>query len=77
VFASWVRVMRPHLSVEVVKRSDPARGFRVLPGRWVVERTFGWLMRHLRLARDYEKTTETAEAFVYLALIRIQLRRLA
>jgi transposase len=45
--------------------------------RWVVERTFGWRMRHRRLVRDCEKTTEHAEALVYLALVRLQLRRLA
>jgi len=60
-----------------VKRSDTARGFKVLARRWVVERTFGWLMRHRRLVRDYETTVESAEAFIYLALIRIQIRRLA
>ena len=76
-FAQWVKARRPKLKVEVVKRSDDTTGFEVLPRRWVVERTFGWLMRHRRLARDYEKTETSAVAFVYLAMIRIQLRRLA
>ncbi len=76
-FAHWVMEFRSQLKVEVVKRSDTARGFKVLARRWVVERTFGWLMRHRRLVRDYETTTESAEAFVFIALIRIQLRRLA
>jgi transposase len=53
------------------------RGFKVLPYRWVVERTFGWLLHHRRLVRDYEKTITSAEALVYIAMIRIQLRRLA
>lgn len=76
-FAAWVRGRRPKLGVEVVKRSAPVHGFKVLPRRWVVERTFGWLMRHRRLVRDYETTTASAEAFVLLAMIRIQIRRLA
>lgn len=76
-FAAWVRDLRPKLAVTVVKRSDKASGFTVLPRRWVVERTFGWLMRHRRLVRDYETSTASAEAFVLLAMIRIQIRRLA
>jgi len=51
-FARWVRGLRPKLVVTVVKRSGHARGFTVLARRWVVERTFGWLMRHRRLVRD-------------------------
>ena len=65
------------LVVEVVKRSDAIMGFKVLPHRWVVERTFGWLMRQRRLVRDYETTESSAEAWIYIAMIRIQLRRLA
>lgn len=76
-FAQWVKGVRPKLKVEVVKRSDDLKGFAVLPRRWVVERTFGWLMRHRRLVRDYETTATSAQAFAYLAMIRIQLRRLA
>jgi transposase len=76
-FAQWVKGQRPNLEVEVVKRSDDVIGFEVLPRRWVVERTIGWLMRHRRLVRDYEKTETSAAAWVYLAMIRIQLRRLA
>lgn len=76
-FAEQVQEICPALEVEVVKRSDDVKGFKVLPRRWVVERTFGWLMRHRRLARDYEKTESSAEAWIYLAMIRIQIRRLA
>jgi len=76
-FANWVKELRPKLAVEVVKRSDPTAGFKVLPRRWVVERTFGWLMHHRRLARDYETSETSAEAWIFLAMIRIQLRRLA
>lgn len=77
VFAAWVRGLRPKLAVTVVKRSDKTIGFTVLARRWVVERTFRWLMRHRRLVRDHETSTASAEAFVLLALIRIQIRRLA
>lgn len=76
-FADYVRSLRPKLKTEVVKRSDDVSGFAVLPRRWVVERTFGWLMRHRRLARDYETTESSAQACAYIAMIRIQLRRLA
>lgn len=76
-FAQWVKTIQQKLEVTVVKRSDDVVGFKVLPRRWVVERTFGWLMRHRRLVRDYEKTETSAEAWVYIAMIRIQLRRLA
>ena len=76
-FAQWVRGLRPKLAVEVVKRSGDSAGFTVLPRRWVVERTFGWLMRQRRLVRDYETTETSAEAWSYIAMIRIQLRRRA
>ena len=76
-FAHWVKSRRPKLDVEVVKRSDKLAGFKVLPRRWVVERTFGWLMHQRRLVRDYETTESSAETWIYIAMIRIQLRRLA
>ena len=76
-FAQWPQAQKPNLKVEVLKRSDDTTGFEVLPRRWVVERTFGWLMRHRRLVRDYEKTESSAAAWIYIAMIRIQIRRLA
>jgi len=76
-FADWVKTLRPNLEVAVVKRTDNLRGFKVLPRRWVIERTFGWLMRHRRLVRDYETSETSAEAWAYIAMIRIQIRRLA
>jgi transposase len=76
-FADWVKTIRPKLEVAVVKRTDHLSGFKVLPRRWVVERTFGWLMRHRRLVRDYETSESSAEAWAYIAMIRIQIRRLA
>ena len=62
--------------LEIVKRSN-ASGFEVLPKRWIVERTFAWISRNRRLARDFERYATTAAAFVRLAMIRIMLRRLA
>ncbi len=61
--------------IEVVRRIEGQPGFNVLPRRWVVERTFGWLGRNRRLAKDYEELSETSEAWVYLAMIRLLLRR--
>ncbi|MEP7359406.1 MAG: transposase, partial [Anaerolineales bacterium] len=57
-----------------VRRPEGAKGFQVLPHRWVVERTFGWFGRYRRLARDYEHTVESSEAMVYLASIRRTLK---
>ena len=64
------------LTVEVVARTSP-HSFQVLRRRWVVERTFGWLMRYRRLARDYERTTANSEAMIYWATVIIMTRRLA
>lgn len=63
--------------VQVVLRPQQRKGFVLLPKRWVVERTFGWLGWCRRLNKDYELLPQTAEAFIYLAMIRIMLRRLA
>jgi putative transposase len=59
------------------QRLMPPRGFRVLPRRWVVERTFSWLSQNRRMSKDYEKLTATAEAFIYAAMTRLMVRRLA
>ena len=67
----------PGLSVTIVKRSGTAKGFEVLPRRWVVERTFAWLNRCRRLAKDFENLTAMAVAFVSLASIRLMLRKLS
>lgn len=64
-------------TLEIIKRSDTARGFELLPRRWVVERTFAWLGRCRRLAKDWEKTIASAEAWITIAHIRIVTRRLA
>ena len=65
------------IKLEIVKRSDHAEGFEVLPWRWVVERTFGWLVQQRRLARDYETTISSAEAMINIAMIRLMLGRIA
>ena len=67
----------PLLRLQIVKRSDTAKGFEVLPKRWVVERTLAWLGRCRRLAKDFEATIESAAAWVLLAHIRLLVRRLA
>jgi transposase len=64
------------IPLEIVKRSDTAKGFEVLPKRWIVERTFGWLGRCRRLAKDFENLTRIHQAFVVLAMIRLILRRI-
>ncbi|MFI6951810.1 IS5 family transposase [Streptomyces sp. NPDC050422] len=66
-----------HLVVTVIKRSDDTSGFVVLPRRWVVERTFGWLMRSRRLARDYERRPDTSEAMILWPMTMLMTRRLA
>ncbi len=64
------------LQLEIVRRCDDVRGFQVLPRRWVIERSFGWLTRSRRLARDYERKTEHAEAMIKVAMIRLMAARL-
>jgi putative transposase len=67
-FANWI--------LELVRKPDGQKGFVVLPRRWVVERTFAWLMNSRRLARDYERLTESSEAMVQVAMIHLMLKRL-
>jgi transposase len=62
--------------IEIVERSAEAIGFEVLPKRWIVERTFAWISRFRRMARDFERYATTVAAFIRLAMIRIMLRRL-
>lgn len=64
-------------TVEIVKRSDAAKGFQLLPRRWVVERTFAWLGRCRRLTKDFETSIASAEAWLHVAQIRMLTRRLA
>ncbi|BCJ37176.1 IS5 family transposase [Actinocatenispora thailandica] len=71
----WARTTL-RLVVQIVKRTDDKKGFQVLPRRWIVERTFGWLVRNRRLARDYERLTANSEAMITIAMIRLMLHRL-
>jgi putative transposase len=75
----WVSTLRRDnpVELEIVKRSDQLKGFHVLPRRWVVERTFGWLGRQRRLSKDYELLTQTSETMIYVAMIGLMLRRLS
>jgi len=66
-----------HLTLEVVKRSDEANGFVLLPRRWVVERTFAWLGNYRRLSKDYEYSLFSADTSIYAAMTHLMLRRLA
>jgi putative transposase len=63
--------------LEIVKRCDDVKGFVVLPRRWVVERTFGWLGRYRRLSRDYETLPESSETLIRIAMINLMVHRLA
>ena len=75
----WVRNLRERgrVCMEIVKRTDDVRGFKLLPHRWVVERTFGWLGRHRRLSKDYEYLPETSETRIHIMMIGLMIRRLA
>jgi transposase len=73
--ADWVHAVA-RITVEVIKRTE-LHVFRVVPRRWVVERSFGWLLRYRRLVRDYERRPEHHEAMVYWATVMIMTRRLA
>ncbi len=72
---AWVRAQLDAV-LEIVERDPDQKGFRVLPRRWVVERTFAWLDRYRRLSKDYERDPRSSEAVIYAASIRTMLRRL-
>ena len=76
---AWLWGLRPWRKVrlEIVKRPEGTEGFLLLPKRWVVERTFAWLGRYRRLSKDYEYLTQTSEAMIYVAMIRLLVHRLA
>ena len=75
-FQAGLRNVLTSVEVEIVKRSDQAKGLAVLPKRWIVERTFAWLNRCRRLAKDWENLTDRALAFLHLASIRLMVRKL-
>ncbi len=75
----WVKELRPYgrLKLDIVRRCDQAKGFKVLPKRWIVERTFGWFFKSRRLCRDYEVRLDHSEAMLRICMIRLMVRRLA
>jgi putative transposase len=75
----WVWSLRSwrKIRLEITKRSDTAKGFEVIPKRWIVERTLGWFNRYRRLSKDYEFLPETSEAVIYVVMIHLMIRRLA
>lgn len=75
----WVKQLCPFgtLRLEIVRRCDHAKGFKVLPKRWIIERTFGWLYKSRRLCRDYEVRLDHSAAMIRICMIRIMIRRLA
>jgi transposase len=75
-FRNAVQRILSSLEVAIVKRSDQAKGFLVLPKRWIVERSIAWLCRCRRLAKDWENLSKKALAFLHLASIRLMLRKL-
>jgi transposase len=75
-FQRAVKRVLATVNIEIVKRSDQAQGFVVLPRRWVVERTFAWLGRCRRLAKDWECLNRSGRAWILLASIRLMARRL-
>jgi len=76
VFQKALARLLRQIDLQIVKRSDHTRGFLVLPKRWIVERTIGWLNRCRRLAKDWENLNRKALAFLRLASIRLMLRKL-
>lgn len=65
------------VDLEIAKRNDQESGFKVVPRRWVVERTFAWVGRQRRLSKDYEYCLNTSETMIYLSMTRTMLRRVA
>ena len=76
IFANALARILSRVKIEIVKRSDQAKGFVTLPQRWIVERTIAWLNRCRRLAKDWENLNVTALMFLRFASIRLMLRKL-
>jgi hypothetical protein len=78
-YAAIVQRSRDELNidVEIIKKPPNMHTFKVLPRRWVVERTFGWFNRERRLSKDYERLPATTEAFIHITMVRLMTRRLA
>lgn len=74
-FVEWVKTFCGWV-LEIVKRPKDQKGFVVLPRRWVVERTLGWLLRYRRLSKDYEERPESEEAIILIGMINLMVHRL-
>lgn len=76
---AWVKGLRPFgkLHLEIVRRSEDAKGFQLVRKRWIVERTFAWLYKSRRLSRDYERRVDHSESHIYVCMCRLMLKRLA
>lgn len=72
----WAKA-RTHIALEVVKRTPGQAGFAVIPRRWVVERTFAWIVKNRRFVRDYEQLTAVAETLITIAAVATLIRRWA
>jgi len=72
----WVR-QKLGWELSIVEKAQGQKGFVLLPRRWVVERTFSWLNRCRRLTKDFERLPQTSEAFIYVAMIRLMVTKLA
>ena len=78
VLLAWAREWaKEGVTVDWHKKLLPPQGFVVLPRRWVVERTFSWIDQNRRMSKDYERLAATSEAFIYVAMSRLMVRRLA
>lgn len=73
--ARWSRE-KGNWELEIAERVEDAEGFAIVARRWVVERSFGWLLRNRRLSKDYERKLQSSEAFIEIAMIRLMLKRL-
>ena len=73
--ARWSRE-KGDWELEIAERVEDAEGFAIVARRWVVERSFGWLLRNRRLSKDYERKLQSSEAFIEIAMIRLMLKRL-
>jgi putative transposase len=74
LFVKWAK-QRFNRIIEIVKRSE-LHSFKVLPKRWIVERTFGWFAKYRRLSKDYETLPNSSETMIYVAMINLMLHRL-
>ena len=76
-FQTALASVLPHLETEIIRRPRGAKGFVALPKRWIVERTNSWIIRYRRLAKDFERYSRTVRNWIFLAMTRLMLKRLA